>query len=308
MATTHVNIEQQKSIREALLDIVTNLSPKDRPLMAKFGRQDVKNTTVTWTTDALASRSAANQNVHGNTITFAAADWSARSPISNYTQLMEKKVSVDRTMNVVTVAGVPEGEWERQKKLKLDELLNDAEACLASNNSATAPLPNTGTAGIAGGVQSLINANAPANVINGSNAPYSGTLTKAMYNKLAQLCYTQGGKPDAVFLGAEAKDDVAGWVQQINRPVSDDGKKLTQVINQVETTTGFQDLMLSRDLVTVLAMLETQYWKIGWLRAPEFIETGITGDFRGGYHALELTTIGTAPKSSGIITNLNYAI
>jgi hypothetical protein len=129
-----------------------------------------------------------------------------------------------------------------------------------------------------------------------------------LYNSLSQLCYKAGGKPDVVFLGAEAKDAVAGWVQQVNRPVSDDGKKLTDVVNQVETTTGFQDLILERNLTTAICMVESKYYKTGWLRELQWQDMGPTGDFVGGWYTLEGTLICLAPSSSGIITNLNYVV
>lgn len=306
MATTHVNIEQQKSIRENILDVITNISPKDRPALAKLGRQDVSNTTVTWTTDVLDTPSAANKNNHGFSVTFAAADYTVGAQISNYTQLMKKQVAVDKTMLAVKVAGAPEGELQRQKNIKKESILNDFEAMIVSNNTATAPLPNTGTEGISGGIRSSIMTG--LNSIDSDGQLYGRKLSKQLYNALAQLCYQDGGKPDTVFLGAEAKDAVAGWVQQVNRPVSDDGKKLTDVVNQVETTTGFQDLILERNLTTALIMIEAKYWKTGFLRELQWQDVGPTGDFVGGWYTLEGTVIGLAPNSSGVITNLNYAV
>jgi len=303
MATTHVNIEQQKTIRENVLDVITTISPKDRPALAKFGRQDVTNTTVTWTTDVLDTPSAVNKNNHGFTVTFAAADYTVGAQVSNYTQLLMKQVAVDESMLAVKVAGASEGELNRQKNIKMESILNDLEATIVSNNTGVAPLPNTGTVGVSKGCQSLV-----SNIIDSSQQDYGRVLSKSLFNSLSRLCYNSGGKPDIAMMGAEAKDAVAGWVQQINRPVSDDGKKLTDVVNQVETTTGFQDLILERNIPTAVLLLESQYFKTGWLRELRWKDVGPTGDFVGGWYTLEATLICLAPQSSGKITGLNYVV
>src|SRR3990167_6054410 len=109
MASTTVNIEQQKRIRELVLDQIAKLDPNTRPVLASIGRKNIKGTKPEWTLQELADPSAVNKNVHGFETTFAAADWSARTQDSNYTQLMDKPVAVDLSHESVEVAGIPMG-------------------------------------------------------------------------------------------------------------------------------------------------------------------------------------------------------
>lgn len=318
MADAHVNIEQQLRIREQVIDQITNISPTERPFLAAIGRMDATNTKVEWTKDTLASASSSNKQAHGFTVTFAGSDWTARTPDYNYCQLLKKQVSVDLSHEAVEKVGIGRGlmgELNYQKKNKLDEMTNDVEATLLSNNTAVQPLPNTGTAGQAAGVQTYLSQNV---VACGTGEYPEVVLRQEYYDDLASKCLKQGGYPLDVFCGIQAKRAVAGWVDQVNRPVSDSGKKLTNVVNQYETVVGVQDIHYDRFLTdgsgnySVLLMIEAGRFKTAWLREPNWKwvsgpET-VQGDFFGGYYATELTLVAMAPESSGKITGLSYTL
>ncbi len=309
MAVLFDNEESQSaSIREYIKEGIKNLSPVDRPVMAALEEESgIDNTTVSGIEDTLDTPSATNAVLAGDTVTIALADTKVRTKWTNYVQELEKKYGVDLTMNDMNKVGIGRGdrsEYDYQKDRKFDAIMNDAEATLVSNTTGVAPLTNTGTTGYCAGIEKKISTNA---IVAGSGV-YENTLNKSMYNALSQLCYAQGGKPNKVFLGAQAKDAVASWVQNVTRTISDAGKTLTDVVDQVRTTTGDQDLILERNLKSVVLMLETQYWKIGWMKKPYFRDLGITGDFDAGYWRTRLTLLPLAEKSSGKITGFNYAI
>jgi len=306
MADNHVNIEQQVRQREQVLDSITNLSPKDRPIMAALGRQDATSTKVEWVKESLAAAVDNDKNAHGFAVTFDAADWSARTQDFNYTQLMKKQASVDLSHESVEKVGLgrgPKTELNHQKTLKLDELLNNVEKTIVSNNDRIQPLPNTGTAGQLRGIQKFIVTNT---ITVGTTKYPEKTLQPVAYDDLAQKSWQQGGYPEKVFGGVQIKRAIAGWVTQVNRPVSDGGKKLTAVINQYESVPGMQDIILSRYLTNVLLMLETGRWKLSYLREPKWYDIAQTGDFLGGYYATELTVVALAEESSGKITGFSY--
>jgi len=306
MAVTYVNIEQQRGIREDLIDKIVNISPKDRPVMANTGHVQAKGTTHSWTNEALATADATNAVLAGATVTFAAADWSARTQSSNYTQIPRRKVSADYTTDAVNKVQLGMGEkseFNHQKTLKFEELLNDCEAIIVSNNTGVPPLPNTGTVGVSAGLQKMITTNA----FDASNSPYNGVVTQQLIDDMSQAAWSQGGMPDKIFCGARAKRAIASFVTQVNRPVSDSGKKLTNVVNSYETTTGDLDIFLERNLITALLMLDTRYVNHAWLREPKFTETGITGSFTGGFYEAELTVELLAEKSCAKATGLAYS-
>jgi hypothetical protein len=313
VADVHVNIEQQVRIREQVIDKITNISPKERPFLAAIGKRDATNTKVEWVTDTLAAASASNQKIHGFAVTFAAADWSARTQEYNYTQLLSKQASVDMSHEAVDKVGIGRGlmgELNYQKKNKLDELTNDVEATLLSNNTRTQPLPNSDQAGICRGAQGFITTN---HITVGSGDYPERTLEQTYFDDLASKCLQQGGYPSKGFGGIQAKRAVAGWVDQVNRPVSDSGKKLTNVVNQYETVTGMMDIIYDRHLSpSVFLMIEPSRFETAWLREPRWYwvsgpET-VQGDFYGGYYATEMCLVSLQEKASGKITNLNYTI
>jgi hypothetical protein len=307
-ATTGVNIETQYRMREQVLDTISKVDPYgERVLLTSIGRLDATSTKVEWTKQKLETPSAANTNVHGFTTSFALTDFTARTQDYNYTQLMKKQVSVDLSEEAVKKAGIadsPNGELENQKDLKYNALLNDVEATIISNNTRTAPLPVSNTAGISGGVQTFISTNSITAGVGDFAEAY---LTPEAYDTLAQKCRKSGGMPDKTFCGIQAKRAIAGWITQVNRPVSDSGKKLTKVINQYETVSGMQDVVLSLNLTTVLLMLETGRWKTAWLREPKWYPypDGIT-DAHGGSYKTEMTLVALAEESSGKISSLSY--
>lgn len=306
MADTHVNIETQLRIRETVLDSISKIDPYgDRPVMTSIGRKDIEGTKPEWTKQALDVPTATNKQTHGFTITFAAADWKDRTQDSNYTQLMNKKVAVNLSHEATSVAGIPKGgELDEQKTLKYDALLNDVEAMLISGNARVQPLPGaTAQSGQSGGIQTFVVTNA---IVAGSTNYPSKTLMPAYYHTLAQKCKKQGGKPNKSFCGIGAKEAIAGWITQVNRPVSDQGRKLVNVINQYETVSGMQDIVLHMQLTSVLLMIETGRFDTGWLREPKWFPYPANGDFHGGDYRLEATLISWAEEASGKITGLSY--
>lgn len=308
MASTNaVNIEDQKRIRETVLDQISKVDPYgERPIMTSIGRQDIDGTKPEWTKQTLGTPSATNKQVHGFAVTFATSDFIARTQESNYTQLMNKKVSVDNSMERVAVAGIPKGgNLADQKALKLNEVLNDVEAMLISANARVQPLPSASNqAGQSGGMQTFL----ASNVITAGTTEWPGkTLVPAMYHGLAQRCKKKGGKPDKSFMGIGAKEAIASWITQINRPVSDQGRKLVNVINQYETVSGMQDIVLHMQLTTALLMIETGRWDTAWLREPKWWPYPPTGDFEGGDYRLEVSLISWAEEASGAIKALGYA-
>lgn len=308
MASTNaLNIEDQKRVRETVLDTISKIDPYgERPILTSIGRQSIEGTKPEWTKQTLGSPSAVNKQVHGFTVTFAVGDFTARTQESNYTQLMNKKVSVDNSLNAVLVAGIPKGgNLTDQKALKLNELLNDVEAMLISANTRVQPLPSgSNQAGVSGGMQTFMATNV---IAAGSTEWPQKTLIPTMFHGLAQRIKKKGGKADKSFMGIGAKEAIASWITQVNRPVSDQGKKLVNVINQYETVSGMQDIILHMQLTTVILMIETGRWDTAWLREPKWWPFPANGDFEGGDYRLEASLISWAEEASGKITGLSYA-
>ena len=306
MSDAHVNIEDQLRIRETVLDSITTIDPYgERAVMTSIGRKDVTGTKPEWTKQALEAPTSTNQQVQGFTVTFAAADYKARTQEFNYVQLMNKKVAVNLSHESVLVAGIAKGgELSNQKTLKYNALLNDHEAMLVSGNARQQPLPGaTNQSGRSGGIQTFIT----TNKIEAGKTPYpSKALERSYFHTLSAMCKKQGGHPNKSFCGIGAKEAIGSWVTQTNRDVSDQGRKLQTVIDTYETVGGPQAIICHLQLTSVLLMLETGRWDSGWLREPQWYPFPAQGDFHGGDYRLESTLIAWAEEASGKITGLQY--
>lgn len=307
-ATVAVNIEGQVRMREMVLDFISTIDPYgDRVVTTSIGRRDAESTKVEWTKQTLEAPSASNTNVHGFATSFALTDFTARTQDFNYTQLLDKPVSVDLSEEAIKKAGVPntpDGELGTQKELKLNALLNDVEATVISSNTRTQPLPQSNQAGISAGMQTFITTNAIAVGVGDYPDKF---VTPEAYDNLASKCRKKGGMPNKTFCGIQAKRAISGWVTQVNRPISDSGKTLTKVINQYETVSGMQDIVMSLNLTTVLLMIETGRWEIAWLREPKWhpYPDGLN-DYHGGNYKCEATLVALVEASSGKMTGLQY--
>lgn len=303
MASSQVNIEQQKRIRETVLDKIAKIDPYTRPFMASIGRKDINGTKPEWTKQTLEAPSATNKKVHGYTTAFAAANWRARDEDFNYTQLMSKPVAVDLSHEAVDVAGIPKGgELPNQKGLKFEALLNDVEYMGVSNNSKTQPLPNQEIAGQSAGAQTFITTN---HIQGGTTAYPEKIVTPQMWTDMQVKIRAQGGKPNKALMGLQALDTVSGWVKQVTREVGNDARRVTQVVEQIRGLAGLIDLLYSSALPTVILELETGRWEWGWLREPKWYPypDGIS-DFHGGDYKAEVSLIAWQEKSSGKVSGL----
>ncbi len=89
--------------REDLLDIITNISPDETPLMNKFGRSKVTGMMHSWLTDTLAP---AGENAHLEDEAFTATEAVPRVKLSNYIQIFMRDCHVTDSQEAVLKAGV----------------------------------------------------------------------------------------------------------------------------------------------------------------------------------------------------------
>ncbi len=308
MSSNAIGIDTNYRVRETVLDTISKLDPYTRPVLASLGRKNLTGFKPEWTLQELATPSASNTNAHGFQTTFASGDYRARTQEYNYVQLLDKPVAVDKSYLAVDIAGLGIGEeLQNQKRLKQTELLNDFEAMLVSANVRVAPA--TGTAGVAGGMQTFLTTNtvtASSNSASNANFP-EDHLTYEMWSKAQSLIKKAGGMPNKAFMGIDALNAASSWVQNINRDVGNDGRALTMVIESIRGVAGLIDLVYHPQLTSTVLEIETGRFEVGWLRAPywEDYPDGLY-DVEGGVYKAEGTLISYCEKASGKITGLNY--
>jgi hypothetical protein len=200
-------------IREDLTDVITDISPMERPFMSNVRRATATNTFHEWQTDALAAASSANAVIEGDDATTDTATPTVR--FGNYCQIMDKVPRVAGTQRAVNTAGRRD-EMSYQVAKRGRELLRDVERRLCSDQAATA--------GAAAGAREMAgigawlwdnqvktgDANTTVTVTSGApttdpTSATTATFTEANLKAAIEACWNDGGDPNLVLVGSHNK-------------------------------------------------------------------------------------------------------
>lgn len=283
------------SNHEGLMDILTNISPTDTPMFSEFAKKDVNVTMPEWLTDSLATATKENAAIEGADFSFSVP--SARTRVSNYTQIFTKTVEVTRTQRKVNVAAIDdEFNYEVEKAMK--EIANDIEEAIVNG---TANAGASGTAREMKGVLSFISTNAETGTGTGDEA-----LTEAMYNNLLQTVYTAGGNPDVTYVNGWQKRKIDAFSTPNTRYQDGADGKLSAYVGVYQSSFGIQKIVLDRHMSTSqVACLEKNKWQVGVLDPVHYVDVAKVGDADRGAIVGELTLISLNEAASGKITGLS---
>ena len=245
--------------REDLLDIVTNISPDETPLMNKFGRSKVTGMVHSWLTDELAP---AGENAVIESAQFSDTEATPRVKLDNCIQIFMRDCNVTDSQEAVLKAGV-KSEMAYQLAKTLKAIALDVEYAIV-NNSTKVP-GASGTAGKFGGIPYF-------NVVNVVEADDSttygasaGTLTEGMLNDAIQAAWSKGGTPDICVVSGKNKRTISGFDAQ-PRQRNADSTKIKQVVDVYESDFGLVNMVLHRmQADTRVDLLQSEYWKLAYL-------------------------------------------
>jgi hypothetical protein len=207
-----------KGLREQLSDMIYNISPTETPFVSNAARGKVDGTFNEWQLDALAAPNTANQKIEGDDITsFDAIAPTTR--VGNYTQISNKTVLVSGTEERVQKAG-RKSELGYQVAKKGKEMKRDIEAMLLQNLGASAG--NATTARVTGSLLAFIKTNTdkgasgvdPVYTTAPTGTRTDGTqraFTETILKNVVSLCWTAGGDPSTLMVGAGNKVVASGF-------------------------------------------------------------------------------------------------
>lgn len=283
--------------REDLMDVVTNISPVDTPMFSSFKKVGASATLVEWMTDSLAD-AAANAQIEGADYSFSKV--SARTRVTNNTQIFSKLWEVSNTQEQVDKAGV-ESEYAYQMQKALKELARDIEYALVNGTGNSGA---SGTARALKGVLAFITTTVETGSGTGTQA-----LTESMFNDVLQDAYTQGGNPDTVYANGFQKRQISAFSTPSTRNIDAEDKKLVAAVDVYESDFGLIRVKLDRYMpADKVAVLEQDKWAVGVLRTPQ-VDPDIAkiGDARRGVAIGELTLVSYNEAASAKITELTTA-
>lgn len=243
--------------REDLLDIITNISPDETPLMNKFGRSKVTGMTHSWLTDSLATPGA---NAQLEDEPFTGTPATPRQKLENEIQIFMRDCMVTDSQEAVLKAGV-KSEMAYQLAKTLKALALDVEWAIVNNNEKIKG--NATTPGKFGGIPYF---NVVNQVETADSGDDEGKLTEELLNDAIQKAWKKGGTPDICVVSGVNKRVISGFTGNADRQRSADSTKIKQIVDVYESDFGLVNMVLHRlQPNTRVDLLQSEYWKLAYL-------------------------------------------
>lgn len=312
MATNAQTTYDAKGIREDLSDVIYNISPTETPFMTGCGKGTASNTLIEWQTEDLEAVNGSNAKVEGDDASIDPSVETTR--VNNQCQISSKTAEVSGTNQAVNHAGITNA-MAHQVSLKVLALRRDMETILLSNQAKNAGTRDT--ARKLGSVLSYINTNTNlgtggANPTgDGSDTRTDGTqrkFTEAMLAETFQDCWTEGGQPETLMVGAFNKRTVSGFTGIATRMKDVEDKRIIASADVWEGDFGAVTVIPNRFMRARDAlMLQMDMWEIVWLRSLRNWELAKNGDYYRRQILGEYTLRAKQEKASGGVFDLKTA-
>lgn len=287
---------QSTTRAEDVVDIVTNITPSETPLLSGLGRAgDATNTYHEYLTDTFAAYSD-NAVAEGADATIA--DLTPPTRAGNITQIFRKVVQVTGTEQAVT--SYEGNAMDYQKTKNAVELAKDIELALMAGSTAS------GASGNARRLTGVING-----ISTNSTTRTSGTsLSESDFNDIFEMIYNGSGvNADEVYCGATMKRDISGFTAGQTRNIAADDRRLINSVDVYETDFGMVKIMLHRNVPSGanakgVVAIKNDLWKLAFLqnRGIQYQELGKTGDADKGMYIAELTLENRAEAANAFVT------
>lgn len=291
--------------REDLVDIIYRISPTATPFLNMAAKTKASNTLHEWQTQDLAAAVTNNAQAEGDNASAKVATPTVR--LNNRTQIATKTVIVSGTQQAMNPAG-RKNELNYQMAMASLELKRDMESSLCQLDvTATAPRQSRGLRGwLVDNVDS--GAGYVAASYTGNTGTTDGTqraFTEAQLKNVLQKCFTAGGEPDTVLVGAAQKQAFSTFTGNATRFDKSEDAKLYAAIDVYVSDFGSLKVMPNRFQRTRDAfVIQTDKVAVAYLRPFQTIELATTGDAIQRELVVEFTLECRAPKASGAIYDL----
>ncbi len=286
-----------KSIREDLLDIISDVSPDENPLSTMLKTGSASQRTHEWLEDYISRPSSNTGEVEGSDATFS--DLTQPSRRTNVTQIIRETFRVTDTQKEVKHAGMADP-FEYQKKKALTTWKNRQEyAFLRSSISS----------GASGSSQTMIGIEAV--VTSHYTARNSGTsLSETEFNSMVYDVANDVGTeyvPDMVLTTLQLRQKLSTFTAGSTRYVDASDKKLVRKVMVYESDFGVHRIFGHKDVYSSNAtpgpkvlLLKEDTWKIAYLRKPKYTPLAKTGSSDKGMIEGEVTLEYLAERANAL--------
>jgi len=279
---------QDTSRREDLVDVITNISPSETPLLSGLGEGSESTQTLhEWLVDSLT---AAATNAAVEASAFSAVDLTQPTRLTNKTQIFTDHILVSGTETAVNVGGA-QGVFEYQIEKNMKEHARDIELALMAGSGAS------GDSGVARQMNGVLNWYINIDTTNYSARTSGASLGETTFNDIIDLIYASSDKvADEVYVGATLKRDISGFTAGSTRFISADDKRLARPVDVYESDFGVHKVFLHRNVpnganAKGFLAIKNEMLKISWLkgRRTKVMDLPSDGDRERAMLVSELT-------------------
>ena len=289
VVTNNMSTYDATSIREDLSDVISNLTPEERPFMESVGRRDVSNTTFEWQVEELPSvvttaREEGAQAENDNA--------TATTRVSNVTQILARNVTVSGTQLAVDNAGKSD-EMSHQMALISRALARDVESVLLLNQakaSGSDGSPTRSTAGMGAWIRTNVSKASdgtnPTDAVGG-DARNDGTpenFTETRLKDALKLAYENSAdQPSIIMTGPYQKTVLstfsgrASSTQVVALPTKADEVQATVSVYIGDFGT-YKSVVNRFQRDRDVYIVNPDYAKVAYLRPFEQKELSVAGD------------------------------
>lgn len=271
---------QDTSRREDLLDVVSNVSPSETPLLSGLPMGSPANNTLhQYTTDTFTTYS---DNAQAEASAFTAVDLTAPVRASNICQIFIQSVQVSETE--VAVKGVVEP-YSYQLQKNLIQHATDIELAFMAGSTAS------GSSGTGRRMVGVINS-----ITTNVTTENSGTsLSFTQFQNIMALIWASTSKvASEVYVGATLKRDISGFTTQLTRYQDADDRMLNTPVEVIYSDFGIHKIFLHRNVPSAanglsLVAINPEYIRKSYLRPTRTVPLPPDGDRRRAFIVTEAT-------------------
>jgi len=297
-------------IREDLENVIYNISPEETPFYSSLKKVKASNTLHEWQTDTLRA-SADNKHIEGDDTTANAMTGTER--LGNYTQIFKNAVTVPDTDEGLDKAGRSAEMAYQTLKIAKEQKLDIEKALFANNarvaGSATvarelAGAPSWMTSNITNAGTSSANPTG-----DGTDARTNGTqtaFTQADFDSAMQSVWSNGGRPDSVYLSSYQMNIALGFTGNNNQrsSVQAGDKKVVKSLDVYVTPWGTVEFTPTRENAgRDVFIMQNDMWSCAALRPTKNTALAKTGDSTKRQVLTELTLICKNEAASAMVVD-----
>jgi hypothetical protein len=274
------------SVREDLLDVITNLTPTETQLMTGLQTTTAKSVRHEWLKDTLEAAKF-NSYIEGAAASYAVTD---PTRLINYCQIIRQGYSVTDTQEALDHAGISDRKaYEASKAMKCWK--NDAEFSILLNSL------NCGSASVARTMNGIYQWVALTNATNQSGI----SMTEANLLDYLARCWSQGTEVDEVYVGAVLKRRIDGFTAGSTKTVPAADKRLVNAVDVYESSYApIVKIFLHRYVNSAAGTaaianagniigIDASLYAVSYLRKPIMRDIARVGDSEEGEIVGELT-------------------